>query len=100
MFRPTSFLIDKSAKHYTKLIEMISKMEPELWEIDVHNYNDENVNLLIKRKKDIIGALKTTKKAPTETLLSKIMLGVFGNVPAFDNTYHKQYWSKNWLHSR
>ncbi len=87
MLRPSSFLIDKSAKHYTKLIKKISQMEPELWEIDVDNYNENNVDLLIERRNDIFEVLKTERN-PTETLLSKIMLGVFGNVPAFD-TYFK-----------
>ena len=87
MLRPSSFLIDKSAKHYEDLIEKISQMEPELWEIDVDNYNENNVYLLINRRDDIRDAFKTERN-PTETLLSKIMLGVFGNVPAFD-TYFK-----------
>lgn len=87
MFRPTSFLINKSAKHFTKLIHKISLMEPSLWEIDVDNYYDENINWLIEIKKDLCETLKT-ERIPTETLISKIMLGVFGNVPAFD-TYFK-----------
>lgn len=87
MLRPSSFLIDKSVKHYTELIEKISLMEPDLWEIDVDNYNENNIDLLIKKRDDIFEVLKTERN-PTETLLSKIMLGVFGNVPAFD-TYFK-----------
>lgn len=89
MMRGSTFLIEKSVRHYNKLIFTISKMDPILWEIDVDSYNDENIERLLKCKEDIIGALKTEDKIPTDTLVTKIMLGVFANTPAFDKFFNK-----------
>lgn len=38
MMRGSSFLLEKSARNYGKLIIEISKMKPKLWEIDIDNY--------------------------------------------------------------
>lgn len=96
MLRGSSFLLQKSAKHYIPLINAISEMKPKLWEIDVDNYKDEeNLNLLMKCSEEIkvtLGAKAALEdgkgKIPSETLVTKIMLGVFANVPAYD-TYFK-----------
>jgi len=83
-----SFLLKKSAKHYKKLIEAISKMDKKLWEIDVDNYTKENIELLLRCKEDIKVALGKENN-PSDTLVSKIMLGVFANIPAFDRNVRK-----------
>lgn len=91
MMRGSSFLLEKSARNYKKMIIEISKMEPELWEIDVGNYNKENISLLLCCKKKIVSALGADEKGykPSDTLITKIMLGVFANVPAFDQYFRK-----------
>ncbi|HCN38100.1 MAG TPA: hypothetical protein DIS94_10370, partial [Bacteroidetes bacterium] len=49
----------------------------------------ENKNKII----DFIKKFKTNFKdlKPTDTLISKIMLGVFGNIPAFDDNFKKGF---------
>ena len=84
MLRGSSFLIEKSIKHYENVISVISKMEPTLWEIDVDCYNEENIELIMKAKCKLIDALGRKNAKTWDTLVSKIMLGVFGSVPAFD----------------
>jgi len=88
MLRGSSFLLEKSIKSYTKLIIAISKINPKLWEIDVDNYTYENIQLLLGSKQVIIDALGE-KNNPSDTLVTKIMLGVFANVPAFDQYVRK-----------
>lgn len=90
MMRGSSFLLEKSVKNYVKLIETISKSDNELWEIDADNYNEINIQLLLKCKLDIINALGKENN-PSDTLITKIMLGVFGNVPAFDQYFCKGF---------
>jgi len=63
-------------------------MDKKLWEIDVDNYNEENIEKLLSCKKQIIDALGRENR-PTDTLVSKIMLGVFSNIPAFDENVKK-----------
>lgn len=89
MMRGSSFLIQKSAKNYEQLIKIISKMEPKLWEIDVMDYNEENIKLLINCVEKIRGAFGNNK--PTDTLVTKIMLGVFANIPALDSYFKKSF---------
>ena len=83
MLRGSSFLLEKSIKSYTKLIIAISKTNPKLWEIDVDSYTSENIQLLLGSKQMIVEALGENNN-PSDTLVTKIMLGVFANVPAFD----------------
>ena len=93
MMRGSSFLLEKSVKNYSNLIIAISEMPPKLWKIDVDSYNDENISLLLDCKKEIIDTLGKDNK-PSDTLVTKIMLGVFANVPAFDD-YFKKFLKKN-----
>ena len=88
MMRGSSFLLEKSVKNYTNLIIAISKMDRKLWEIDVDNYTEENINLLLDCKQRIIEALGKENN-PSDTLVTKIMLGVFANIPAFDQYFKK-----------
>jgi len=62
----------------------ISNCDPVLWEIDVNNYNNKNIDLILKTYNDIFKALKEYNYKPSNTLITKIMLGVFSNIPAFD----------------
>ena len=83
-----SFLLQKSIKFYEPLIECISKQEPSFWNIDVPEYSDASINRLIDCKNQIKGILSCKGKYKvSDTLITKIMLGVFGNVPAFDNYF-------------
>ncbi len=90
MMRGSSFLLEKSVRNYKNLIVAISKMNPELWKIDVENYNEENILLLLNCKQQIIFALGKENK-PSDTLITKIMLGVFANIPAFDQYFRKSF---------
>ncbi len=88
MMRGSSFLLEKSARNYKSLIIAISKMNPRLWEIDVENYDEENIPLLLDCKQQIISEL-VKENRPSDTLITKIMLGIFANVPAYDQYFRK-----------
>ncbi len=89
MMRGSSFLLKKSVRNYSKLIDEISNMSYKLWEIDVGNYN-ENISLLLECKGQISSAFGDGNK-PTDTLITKIMLGVFANIPAFDQFFRTSF---------
>ena len=88
MMRGSSFLLEKSVKNYKNLIVTISKMNPKLWEIDVDTYDEDNIKLLLNCKQQIIEVLGKENK-PSDTLVTKIMLGVFANIPAYDQYFRK-----------
>ncbi|BDZ68778.1 hypothetical protein [Methanobacterium ferruginis] len=80
-----SFIMKKSVKNFENLIIAFSEMPPKLWEIDVDTYTERNVEYLMDCKDKIKDAFGENK--PSDTLITKIMLGVFANVPAFDNNF-------------
>ncbi|MFA7151506.1 MAG: hypothetical protein WC113_01210 [Candidatus Paceibacterota bacterium] len=88
MMRGSSFLLEKSVRSYKNLVFAISKMDPMLWDIDVNSYNEENILLLLNCRKQIFFALGKENR-PSDTLITKIMLGVFANIPAFDQYFRK-----------
>ncbi len=74
-------------EHYGNVISAIAEMKPRLWEIDVDSYSEKNIDLLMDCKTRIIDALGKDNAKTWDTLVSKIMLGVFANVPAFDTNF-------------
>ena len=91
MLRGSSRLLEKSPASLKPLIEHIQ--ESKVWDIDVDKYTDENIDKLIAEYKAIEQILKEEilKKLPTCTLVTKIMLGVYGNIPAFDHFFKKGF---------
>jgi len=90
MLRGSSFLLEKSVRHLKKLIINISTIKNEIWDIDVDCYTKDNINLLIDCK-NMIEESVGTENSPSDTLVTKIMLGIFGNVPAFDDNFCKGF---------
>jgi hypothetical protein len=88
MIRGSSKLLQKSPAYLKILIDnFISKNEnKDLWDIDVDKYTDDEIK---ERLKDTYKKIKEILKdvKPTKTLITKIMLGVYGNVPAFDKYF-------------
>ena len=86
MFRGSSGLRSRSLKQFEPVVELIARTPSEIWEIDAHCYSEAVCCRLVGAASDIQEALHYTDGAwPTKTLATKIMLGVFGNVPAFDS---------------
>ena len=48
MLRGSSFLLQKSGKHYQKLIEYYSTLEKDIWKIDIDNYSDETNSQILE----------------------------------------------------
>jgi hypothetical protein len=86
MFRGSSFLLQKSAKHFKPTIHYITSLDKSVWKIDVDTYNEKNIKTIIDIYKGIKKSLIPMGIADI-TLTTKIMLGVFGFVPAFDNFF-------------
>lgn len=86
MFRGSSFLLQKSVKHFQKTIQYIANLDNSFWNIDVPNYDDENIQKILEFYNEIKNCLIKDNNADL-TLITKILLGVFGIVPAFDNYF-------------
>ena len=86
MLRGSSFLLEKSLKVYEPVIIAIANAGKTWWEIDADCYTSANIDHLIECR-DVIAKAFVSAGAPSDTLITKIMLGVFGNVPAFDTNF-------------
>jgi hypothetical protein len=85
MLRGSSELLEKSLGFYIPMVRTIADFDNTIWAIDVDKYDDEYTR---KALKDTYEQL--SKHIPNQsklTLATKIMLGVFGNVPAFDRYF-------------
>ena len=86
MFRGSSGLRSRSLKQFEPVVELIARTPSDIWMIDAHCYSETVCHKLVSTASDIEEALHYPDGAwPTKTLATKIMLGVFGNVPAFDS---------------
>lgn len=90
MLRGSSFLLEKSARHFVNLIQEIPGFDKRIWGIDVDNYTNGNIPLLLEAKEKVKQYLHGQGKV-SDTLATKVMLGIFGNIPAFDSYFMKGF---------
>lgn len=81
MYRGSTVLLQRSVRHLVPVIEAIAHSPDSAWDIDANGYSSEAIDVLLDIDRRIRAALHETA---TDTLITKIMLGVFGSVPAFD----------------
>lgn len=88
MFRPSSFLLQRNVRVFIPLIRWIARQPEALWNIDVPAYTDDNIGLLLSAAVDIRTCLGDRT---SDTLVTKILLGVFGCTPAFDEYFRRAF---------
>ncbi len=79
-----SKLMQKNAKYLVPVVEVIATADAY---IDADCYSSTNIQRLTELATKICTALPGV--SGTDTLKTKIMLGVFGSVPAFDRTFRR-----------
>ena len=83
MLRGSTFLLQRSLPAYKPVIQVIATMDDALWGLDAHCYTEANIDVLVACRDDLVEGFGRQNR-PSDTLITKVMLGVFGNVPAFD----------------
>jgi len=86
MLRGSSSLLQKSVRHYRRTIDYIATLPRSMWKIDVDCYTEDNTEQIIEIYHEIKDRLIDDGKAH-RTLITKVLLGVFGFVPAFDDYF-------------
>lgn len=84
MYRGSALRLQRSLAYLVPAVRMIAAAPREIWSADVNDYS-ENVSSLIFETCDRIW--KAFPEGASETLVTKVMLGVFGCVPAFDSYF-------------
>jgi len=91
MLRGSSFLLQKSIKHYEPLIKYIIQLKKDnhsIWNIDAHNYENDSIQTILEIYKNITNLIMNNDKSTRHLVLTtKIMLGVFGCISAFDQFF-------------
>lgn len=92
MMRGSSKLLNLSPEALRPLIEYFDKLDDTIWDVDVPKYNDEKVITTIKGVfSKIVGKVNEIGVSPTNTLVTKIMMGVLGCIPAYDTYFTKMF---------
>jgi hypothetical protein len=86
MYRGSTALLQRSLRHLAPVVEVIADTPPEVWQADADDYSDGVCTELL----ELAGRLRRAlPDGATDTLVTKIMLGSFGCVPAFDTNFRK-----------
>jgi hypothetical protein len=88
MYRGSTKLLQHSVKHLAPVIQFIARAPIELWTIDCNCYSDVVIEQLMKTRKAMLLEIDSDM---SDILVTKIMLGVFGNVPAFDANFKRGF---------
>lgn len=92
-----SQLLQKSPVALVPVIKHISNASQDLWDIDVNSYTDDNIENIVGEYKKLETVFEKILGSGHNltTLITKTMLGVYGNIPAFDtyftDTFKKLY---------
>jgi hypothetical protein len=87
MLRGSTELLQKSARHLIPVIGAIASSDAALWDIDAHRYTESNIERLLAQA----AAIRQANRGMSDILVTKIMLGVFGSVPAFDTNFKRGF---------
>jgi len=79
-------LLRKSARHYEPVIDVIAAAPAHAWDLDADRYSDETWPAARQLDLQIRRAFGH-HKGVSDALATKVMLGVFGSVPAFDRNF-------------
>lgn len=86
MMRGSAVLHKRSAKYLAPVVEVIADTPSELWHADADGYTPAVCDALVACSRKIRRALDD---GASDILVTKIMLGVFGSVPAYDTQFKK-----------
>lgn len=95
MYRWSSFLLRKSVKIYENLLKEITSFDKKIWEIDIENYDNHDNRILVLNCYHTIKKTLLNKESHI-TLVTKIMMGIFGCIPAYDTYFCKAFKELSW----
>jgi hypothetical protein len=99
MYRGSSNLLQKDYRVHTRIVnEIMEEKYSRLWNLDFDILDPEGpeVSLLFKIEEALESLYPELQVSPTDTLITKVLLGTFGCIPAYDNLFIKgvTYWNQ------
>jgi hypothetical protein len=87
VLRGSSEPLQRSVKSFVPVVEAIAAA-PTMWAIDANGYSEDAVTRLLEFAKTL---RRTLHNGASDILVTKIMLGTLGCVPAFDTYFKKGF---------
>ena len=84
MLRGSSELLKRSARSFVPVIEALVAAPRELWTLDVDGYSEETIAAILSFATTL---RRTLHGGASDILVTKILLGTMGSVPAFDTNF-------------
>ena len=99
MYRGSSELLQKDYKVHTRIVlEFLDERYSKLRQIDFDTVNHKapEISLVIQLVKRLGRIYAELQVSPTDTLVTKVILGSFGCIPAYDTLFIKgvTYWNQ------
>jgi hypothetical protein len=85
MMRGSTVLLTKSLRYIEPWVRWVAQAPSALWRTDVNVYDAQSVDLILSAAESLRRAV--APDPVTDTLATKILLGVFACVPAFDANF-------------
>jgi hypothetical protein len=83
MFRGGAELLQRSLKALVPVVKSLVSAPSALWELDVDGYNEAGISSILDYARTLRSPLPGGQ---SDILVTKVMLGTFGCVPAFAGT--------------
>jgi len=89
MLRGSSELLQNSPASLKGLVTLFAtNSNSRIWDLDMDSYSEQDtINEIVRIYNSIDDVLKKVVELPSVTLITKIMLGVFGCIPAYDRNF-------------
>ena len=88
MYRGSTVLLTRSLRHLAPVIHAIVDAPASIWDVDADDYSPVRAKLVI----DVAEQVRhSVTEGMTDTLVTKIMLGVFGCIPAWDTNFRRGF---------
>jgi len=90
MYRGSSQLLQKDYRIHTRIVlELLETKYSQLWRLDFDSIADTapEISLVIQLAKRLGRVYAELGVSPTDTLVTKVLLGTFGCIPAYDTLF-------------
>lgn len=84
MLRGSTELLQRSVKTFVPVIKVLVSAPPILWTLDTDAYTEDSIRTLLSFASTLRAALH---KGASDILVTKVLLGTMGCVPAFDSRF-------------
>jgi hypothetical protein len=91
MYRGSTYLQQETnSSHLVPAIRAIQTLRPTLAGIDLNNYSEGNIELVLSAYGAIKDALQIRQRSQV-TIVTKVMVAAFGCIPAFDRNFSQAF---------